>query len=202
MNDPKSQLLILISSRLLTYPDDTFIEQTEDILNAIEQIELSADLKDTLFTCVNSLTQVDIWELREVYVETFDMKESTGLYLTAHEMGDSRKRGAAFIKLQKLVNEAGFERVEGELADYIPMLYELLAVVPDSWKIRQLEKRLAFATQRIGDHLNSDNVYKPIFSILMTHVFEALSSKEIEDIENNREIADMEDEMPFPMMYK
>lgn len=46
------------------------------------------------------LFKMPLLELQEHYVETFDYKDKTGLYLTAHELGDSRKRGAALIKLQ------------------------------------------------------------------------------------------------------
>ena len=54
---------------------------------------------------IDPLFEMSEKELQELYVETFDYKEKTNLYLTAHELGDSRKRGAALIKLQKLICE-------------------------------------------------------------------------------------------------
>lgn len=78
-------------------------------------------------------------ELREIYVWTFDWKEKTRLYLTAHELGDSRERRAALILLQHIVRDAGFMMPSGELCDFIPLLYELLAVRSDHVHVRALE---------------------------------------------------------------
>lgn len=45
----------------------------------------------------------------------------------------------------------------GELCDFIPLLYELLAVRSDNVHVRALELRLAAATERIRKHLSEDS---------------------------------------------
>src|SRR5690606_39737501 len=42
---------------------------------------------------IRELGGLSLREVREAYVGAFDLKDRTGLYLTAHELGDSRKRG-------------------------------------------------------------------------------------------------------------
>ena len=134
-------------------------------------------------------------------METFDYKDNTNLYLTAHELGDSRKRGAALIELQKQIHEAGYECDTKELADYIPMLLELLAVAPEEEKISNLSGRLAYAMDRILTNLPSSNPYKKAMELVMMFVFEAPELEEIAKLEILREEADL-NELPYPLMYR
>src|SRR5690625_1353563 len=117
--NPEKQAILAIVSHLLGYPDDNFVEegQTMEAL-VIENIE-SDHLKGKLAEAYAPLFYLTSQEIKELYVETFDLKSNLGLYLTAHELGDSTKRGAALIKLQTLVKDAGFEQVEKELGDYM-----------------------------------------------------------------------------------
>ncbi|WP_186577035.1 nitrate reductase molybdenum cofactor assembly chaperone [Aquibacillus kalidii] len=190
--------LLLMASRLLSYPSN---EDREIILDGMAEIEVPKDLRVKLEEAVDTVCRVSLPELQETYVETFDLKEKLGLYLSAHEFGDSPKRGAALIKLQKIINQAGYEREEGELADYIPMLYEFLAVSGETADSERLFKRLSCVTQRILNHLTDDSPYRFIFSVMMEYVFEAPTKQELQDMETNREQADLE-ELPYPIMYK
>src|SRR5699024_5797587 len=128
-------------------------------------------------------------------------KSKLGLYLTAHELGDSSKRGAALIKLQKIINEAGFEREGNELADYMPMLFEFLAVVPDTSNHERLYRRLAVALQRMLNNMEESNPYVGILQILMEVVFPQPTKDEVVMLEFDREEADLE-ELPYPIMYQ
>ncbi|ASK62641.1 nitrate reductase molybdenum cofactor assembly chaperone [Virgibacillus phasianinus] len=198
--EQQERALLAITSRLLTYPNDRFMVEQKDIktciMENIESLPLLMDLEKAL-TPLNSLT---LKELRELYVATFDLKSNVGLYLTAHELGDSNKRGAALIKLQKIVNNAGFERTEGELSDYIPMLLEFLAVASWDSQHERLKRRLAVAVQRMLTHMPENNPYIAILLMLMEHVFPAPNKEEVEKLEFEREDADLE-ELPYPIMY-
>ena len=194
------RVILLLSARVLSYPEDSFFEDIDDIFNLFGS-EASQNMQEQLKEEILPLHERTLPKLREIYVSTFDLKDKTGLYLTAHELGDSRKRGAAMIKLQKIINEAGFEREEeGELADFMPMLYEFLAVAEENRYTERLIQRLAFATQRVRTQLNEDSLYMPIFDILMTYVFEVPTKEQIADLESRREEADL-DVMPYPLMY-
>ena len=197
----ESSALLVIMSRILEYPNDEFFEERPIIEKFVnEQIHEEAQRKEILER-IDPLFEMGQKKLQELYVETFDYKEKTSLYLTAHELGDSRKRGAALIKLQKLICEAGFEYEGKELADYIPMLLELLAVAPAEENIIRLRHRLSYAIHRLLNNLPGSNPYHNAINLLMMFVFTAPEKEEIAFLENEREEADL-DELPYPVMYR
>jgi nitrate reductase molybdenum cofactor assembly chaperone NarJ/NarW len=197
----EKQTILVIASRILGYPSIEFLEEIKEYKMLSEDALDSKAIKDEFLKIYSSLEDSAIKEIQELYVETFDLKAKTGMYLTAHELGDSNKRGAALIKLQKTINQAGFERVDEELVDYIPMLLEFLAVSPESKEKERLEYRLSIVLGRIRSHLNEETPYFKVLSILMDYVFPNPSKEEIEKLENNQEEADLE-EMPYPIMYQ
>ncbi|GGB60634.1 nitrate reductase molybdenum cofactor assembly chaperone [Virgibacillus dakarensis] len=198
--EQQERALIMIASRLLTYPDDNFSTLAEDIKECMEENISLAGLREELDMALKPIFHYSLPELQKLYVTTFDLKANQGLYLTAHELGDSNKRGAALIKLQKVINKAGFERVDDELADYMPMLFEFLAAAPDNQENKRLVRRLAVAIHRIMGHLPASNPYYNVLAILMAYIFPEPTKAEIEKLEFEREEADLE-ELPYPIMY-
>lgn len=200
MKIEQAELLILVA-RFLDYPDQQFFEEREELEKYIHNHLSSEKWEKQFIKRAKPLFALSEKDLRELYVDTFDYKEKTGLYLTSQELGDSRKRGMALIQLQKLIEELGFERIDNELADYIPMLLELLAVVPDNEQVQMLKRRLAYAIHRIVNYLPKDNPYHGILEILMLHVFEKPKFEEIKQLEQAWEEADL-DPLPYPMLYQ
>ncbi|MCH6267355.1 MULTISPECIES: nitrate reductase molybdenum cofactor assembly chaperone [Neobacillus] len=199
MNEEKAILMLL--SRLLDYPDTSFFEDQETIISFIYESITSEDIQKEVLNRIYPFYQMPSVQLEQLYVETFDYKEGTNLYLTAHELGDSRNRGFALIQLQKLISEAGLEYIGHDMADYIPMLLELLAVVPEEEKINKLSRRIAYAVDRILTNLPEDNPYKKALELGMMYVFETPDAEEISALERLREVADL-DELPYPLMYR
>ncbi|MBA9085596.1 nitrate reductase delta subunit [Fontibacillus solani] len=199
MNEEKRFILAAVA-RLIGYPDHRFPDERDEILLAIPEWPLGDDLRQGLSLALSQLCGNTVMELQELYVTTFDMKEDTGLYLTAMELGDSRDRGAALILLKNIVADAGFTPAYGELADYIPALYELLAVSNDNVHIKALERRLSVATKKIADYLPDGHPYKSCFSILVNDVFDEPTAEDIEKLTHTREAADIED-LPYPVLY-
>ena len=197
----EQRAILVTLSRFMDYPDVSFIEEKETIQTFIHQSISSEDVKKVVVDRINPLYQIPLKELQELYVNTFDYKEKANLYLTAHELGDSRKRGFALIQLQKLISEEGFESVGNQLADYIPMLLEFLAVAQESDQYDKLSRRVAYAINRILTNLSDENPYKNVIEILMMFVFEKPSEEEISNLEILREQADL-DELPYPIMYR
>lgn len=197
----ESAALLVTMSRILEYPNDEFFEEQSVIQEFINENIASETIRKELLEGIQPLYEMGRKNLQELYVETFDYKEQTSLYLTAHELGDSRKRGAALVKLQKLICEGGFEYEGRELADYIPMLLELLAVAPEEVNFIRLSRRLAYAIHRLLNNLSSANPYYKAIDLLMRFVFQAPGKEEIALLENEREEADLE-ELPYPMMYQ
>ncbi|WP_313800845.1 nitrate reductase molybdenum cofactor assembly chaperone [Cytobacillus sp.] len=200
MKDEIAELLV-VTARFLDYPDQTFYRECSNLDAYLRKSITSEELQSEMSQRLIPLFSVKLKDLQELYVETFDYKEKTGLYLTAQELGDSRRRGDALIRLQKLIADMGFEKVGIELTDYIPMLMELLAVAPENEEIHHLKRRLAYAIHRIFTHISKNNPYYQIFDALMTHIFEVPSSEEISRLVNEREEADL-DELPYPMIYR
>jgi nitrate reductase molybdenum cofactor assembly chaperone NarJ/NarW len=193
--------ILAIMSRVLDYPGEDFLDERTVIKEFVSEFITSENKRTEVLNRIHPLYEFDLKDLQELYVETFDYKEKTGLYLTAHELGDSRKRGAALIKLQKIISETGYEFDGQELADYIPMLLELLAVAPKEDNINKLSRRMSFAIHRILTNLPSSHPYYSVIDLLMMFVFEAPKSEEIAKLENEREEADL-DELPYPIMYQ
>ncbi|GIP47178.1 hypothetical protein J53TS2_07690 [Paenibacillus sp. J53TS2] len=190
---------LVVAAKLLGYPDDVYPEILRETAEAVSEVE-DLTLRSRLETVIRPLQSLPLRELREKYVWTFDWKEKTGLYLTAHELGDSRERGAALILLKHIIGDAGFVAAAGELADYMPLLYELLAMRPDHVHVRALDLRLAVATKRVADHLPEDSPYREVFAYLMEEVFGEPSEEDIRRLEAKREQADL-DELPYPILY-
>ena len=167
----EAKAILMIMSRILDYPDQTLLDGYPDIEEYVNGEVGSVKMRNEILERIAPLFKMPLLELQELYVETFDYKDRTGLYLTAHELGDSRKRGAALIKLQKLIVEGGFEYHGKEIVDYIPMLFELLAHAPAGENFERLYRRLAFAVDRIHKNLFDSNPYRRIMDLLMMFFF-------------------------------
>jgi nitrate reductase delta subunit len=200
MNNEKKAILVILS-RILDYPDQTFFDEQSALHAFLEENISSKEVIQEVLSLTNPLYEMSIKDLQELYVETFDQRELTNLYLTAHELGDSKKRGAALIQLQKLINDAGYEYAGKELADYIPMLLELLAVGPVKENFVILAERVGYAVQRIINNLPKNNAYLGAVELLLKYVFEKPSLEKISHLEDLREEADL-DELPYPLMYR
>lgn len=198
--DSQERTLLIIGSRLLAYPVDVFREDLSDIKDCIDNDIENEQLHKRLESIVSIFYLFSLEDLRKMYVSTFDLRAKNGLYLTAHELGDSSKRGAAIIRLQNIIDEAGYERTDDDLADYIPMLFEFLAVAPESDNNERLIRRLAIAVQRIKNNLPDENPYFNFMELLMEEIFPQPTKKEIQRLEFEREEADLE-ELPYPIMY-
>ncbi len=197
----EKQATLLIMSQLLDYPDQQFFSERTLLEDCINETFSSEDLRKEFFKRIDPLFEMSENDLKQLYVETFDYIEKTNLYLTAHELGDSRKRGAALIKLQKLICESGFEYEGKQLADYIPMLLELLAVMEEDKNFIYLSKRMAVAIQRLLNNLHTSNPYYQAIEVLMEFVFQAPGAEKIKLMEREYEQADL-DELPYPLMYR
>ena len=133
------------------------------------------------------------------YTRYFDFQSSTCLYLTAHELGDSRKRGLALVALRRMLGTAGFEEDGTELPDYLPLLFEFLAAKAPDFDTTDLEIRLARVVHVIVQALPENSVYRGVLSIASSLLPDA-SLPEGGFVFANREAADL-DELPYPLQY-
>ncbi|HBI02645.1 MAG TPA: nitrate reductase molybdenum cofactor assembly chaperone [Paenibacillaceae bacterium] len=197
----EKKAILMVLSRLLDYPDDTFFEEKPSIVSFIYEYCPTEAIQKEVLKGILPLYQLSLKDLQELYVNTFDHREKTNLYLTAHELGDSSKRGFALIELQQWIRKSGYDYMGKELGDYIPMLLELLAVAWEDDQFAHLSRRVAYGVQRILTNLPENNPYKAAMELLMRFVFEPLGSEEISLLEKHHEHADL-DELPYPIMYR
>jgi nitrate reductase delta subunit len=117
-------------SVLLRYPDERVVEAREEIAAAVAALPASRQ-RDSLQRFVSDFTTTPAGALAERYVETFDLRRRSGLYLSYYLHGDTRKRGMALLRLKRLYAAAGLEAITGELPDSLPLMLEFAALAPD-----------------------------------------------------------------------
>lgn len=112
---------------LLAYPDGRHAER----LTTVE--ELLAHLPSTpvrlLRTTAAALRAVDPMQAQVDYVNTFDMRRRTTMYLTYWTAGDTRNRGNHMLAFARTYREAGVDPPQREAPDYLPVVLEFAATV-------------------------------------------------------------------------
>jgi nitrate reductase delta subunit len=116
-------------SVLLRYPDERLAASRGELVAGIESLA-DSPARDALRRFSGFLLAADALELSQTYVETFDLRRRTSLYLTYYVHGDTRKRGMALLRLKRLYAAAGLELAGGELPDYLPLMLEFAALAP------------------------------------------------------------------------
>ncbi|MFG3496624.1 nitrate reductase molybdenum cofactor assembly chaperone [Streptomyces sp. NPDC047886] len=66
--------------------------------------------------------------LESHYVEVFDLRRRSSLYLTYYLHGDTRRRGMALLTLAQTYRAAGWDTGTGELPDHLPVVLEFAAL--------------------------------------------------------------------------
>jgi nitrate reductase delta subunit len=69
-------------------------------------------------------------QVAQHYVETFDLRRRSTLYLTYYRHGDTRKRGMAMVTFKAAYRDAGFSPDGDELPDYLPMVLDFATLCP------------------------------------------------------------------------
>jgi nitrate reductase delta subunit len=109
-----------LTSLLLTYPD-------EELLAAGGELRAAAAGAGGLERFVDWLLTGTLIEVQRHYVETFDLRRRSGLYLTYYLHGDTRKRGMALLMLKQRYRAHGLRLADGELPDLLPIVLEFAA---------------------------------------------------------------------------
>lgn len=118
--------VLALTSVLLGYPDDAWYADLELVGQAIAELPASAPAANlaAFWTAFGDLTPA---QARAHYVETFDLRRKSSLFLTYYLHGDTRQRGMALLALKQRYRACGFTPEEGELPDYLPMVLEFAA---------------------------------------------------------------------------
>jgi nitrate reductase delta subunit len=73
------------------------------------------------------------------YVETFDLSPRHSLHLSSWHGGEAAERSTCLLSLRAAYCAAGVEVSGAELPDYLPLLLEFVAAVPDAWPLLAAE---------------------------------------------------------------
>jgi nitrate reductase delta subunit len=123
----RDRLVWQAASLLLAYPD----EQRDERLDTVERLlaHLDGTSADLLGRTVAALRATDALTAATEYVETFDMRRRSTMYLTYWTAGDTRNRGREMLTFASAYRESGVEPPKAEAPDHLPVVLEFAATV-------------------------------------------------------------------------
>ena len=119
-----------VASFLLGYPDRTVLEGLPEAESALGSLPAWGP-RNRLSEFVARASATEPSALEIEYVEAFDFRRRSCLYLTYYTDGDTRRRGMALARLKRRYREAGLVMEGGELPDYLPAVLEYAAITGD-----------------------------------------------------------------------
>ncbi|MBA0126885.1 nitrate reductase molybdenum cofactor assembly chaperone [Haloechinothrix sp. YIM 98757] len=116
-----------VVSLLLEYPDEEVLGQHTWLAQAARNLP-DRHTRENLLRFLDYLTATAPMDLARHYVEVFDLRRRSCLYLTYYLHGDTRKRGTALLALKQSYRAAGLVPPTDELPDFLPMVCEFAAL--------------------------------------------------------------------------
>lgn len=126
-------LAFQVASWLLRYPDERLLDGREELADAADRVRTRRVREPLVRFAAAFAAERDERALQERWIETFEVRRRTGLYLTYFSHGDTRERGVALLRLRKLYRAAGLPIDSGELPDYLPAMLEFAGSAPDGY---------------------------------------------------------------------
>ena len=117
-----------LASVLLQYPTRAVFDGLDDLDAAAKAAPRAA--RGHLAAFLAWLRATPPHEVAQHYVEMFDLRRRSSLYLTYYRHGDTRRRGMALLAFKTAYRAAGLEPAEAELPDYLPVVLDFAAVAP------------------------------------------------------------------------
>jgi nitrate reductase delta subunit len=113
---------------LLQYPDEGLVAGRDEFAVTADDLP-GGPVRESLLDFLRWYREQSPFELAQHYVETFDLRRRTSLYLTYYLHGDTRRRGMAMLVLKQRYRAAGLTPPEDELPDYLPVVCEFAALL-------------------------------------------------------------------------
>lgn len=158
-------------SVLLTYPDQEFWYHLDKIESLVTELEATPEDKEALSGFLHNLRGRSLIELQEDYVQTFDLTPDNTLHLTHHLFEEQdRNRGPTLIHLSEYFKSSGYELVENELPDYLPLLLEYVSTLEDRISARFFLRETNPAVAIIAENLEkTSSPYASLLRIVERH---------------------------------
>ncbi|MET8132427.1 nitrate reductase molybdenum cofactor assembly chaperone [Streptomyces sp. NPDC005251] len=160
-------LLLRMCSLLLQYPDDELTAARPALTDTVEALPPSPAAQHLAgFTAWFTSQEPDALERH--YVEMFDLRRKSSLYLTYYLHGDTRRRGMALLTLNQRYKAAGWDTDGGELPDHLPVVLEFAALTgtgAGEAPLRQHRRGLELIHRALDD---ADSPYRHVLGALLT----------------------------------
>ena len=137
------------ASILLQYPDqEPQARQRLQLVHAAVDTLPACTARRRLEAFLDHVDGITATGWAQEYVEAFDFRRRSCLYLTYYTDGDTRRRGPALARLKLRYRKAGLEQAGGELPDFLPVVLEFCASTGDRDTL--LEHRPALELVRLA----------------------------------------------------
>ncbi len=163
----RRSLLLRLMSLMLQYPDPELVDARPTVAAAVRALPESSAATE-LSTFTDWFTHQDPETLARHYVEMFDLRRKSSLYLTYYLHGDTRRRGMALLALAQRYRAAGWDTDGGELPDHLPVVLEFAALSgPGAGEapLRQHRRGLRLIHRALTD---ADSPYRHVLAALLT----------------------------------
>ncbi|WP_225829802.1 nitrate reductase molybdenum cofactor assembly chaperone [Streptomyces sp. NK08204] len=160
-------LLLRLLSLLLQYPDSELASARAELEGTVRALNPSP-AAEHLTRFVAWFTTQDPEALERHYVEVFDLRRKSSLYLTYYLHGDTRRRGMALLTLARRYQAAGWDIDGGELPDHLPVVLEFAALTgtgAGEAPLRQHRRGLDLIHQALKA---ADSPYRHLLAALLT----------------------------------
>ncbi|MDW4908554.1 nitrate reductase molybdenum cofactor assembly chaperone [Streptomyces sp. ADMS] len=160
-------LLLRLCSLLLQYPDAELAACRAVLTASIETLPPSP-AAEHLADFTTWFADQEPEALERHYVEMFDLRRKSSLYLTYYLHGDTRRRGMALLTLNQRYKAAGWDIDGGELPDHLPVVLEFAALAgPGGGEapLRQHRRGLELIHRALAD---ADSPYRHVLAALLT----------------------------------
>ncbi|WP_340374443.1 nitrate reductase molybdenum cofactor assembly chaperone [Streptomyces sp. SS7] len=160
-------LTLRLMSLLLQYPDAELTSARAELTGAVAALS-ATPAAERLARFTDWFADQDPEALERHYVETFDLRRRSSLYLTYYLHGDTRRRGMALLALHQRYRAAGWNSAGGELPDHLPVVLEFAALAgPGGGEapLRLHRRGLELIRRALTD---ADSPYRHVLAALLT----------------------------------
>jgi nitrate reductase delta subunit len=172
---------IRVVSLLMQYPDEAYFSSLPEIKSLVGKMP-RGKRRASIEKFITRLESEDEIHLQEQYTALFDMSPSTTLNVTYHLWGDGDKRARLLTRLQQLYAKAGLEKKSLELPDFLPLILEFMAIVPNATQSGAIQESLEGIETLVERLKPIDCHYAGLLIPLMELVMETAEDKAVASV--------------------
>lgn len=180
----RDRLVWQAASLLLAYPDEQHGERLDRAESLLAHIDGAA--AELLGRTLAALRDTAPLTAATNYVETFDMRRRSTLFLTYWTGGDTRNRGQQLLAFATTYREAGVEPPRDEGPDHLPVVLEFAATVDPEAGRRLLIEHWAPINVVLQSLTDAESPYAHAIAA----IFETLPSATDAEVRNARQLAE------------